>query len=114
MDPVRVGESEGPRARPHYMFIAAVFGCLAWLTNSILPSIVVHAAGDVYSLMRLWATGLPEWRVSPTPAPLIWESGPDAAFWGYLVAFIATCALAASAYVALANVARAARRSVLA
>lgn len=99
---------------PHYIFIAAVFGGLAWLTNSILPGIVVHAAGDVYSLTRLWATGQPEWQVSPTPAPLVWDTGPDAAFWGYLAAFVLASALAAFAYIALASVARNERHHALA
>ena len=44
--------------------------------------------------------------MTPTPPPLIWTSGPDAAFWGYLTAFILLAAVATGAYVMLAAAAR--------
>ena len=91
---------------PYYLAIAAIFGGLAWLTNSILPGIVLHAGGDVFSLTRLWATGQPEWQQTSTPPQLIWETGADAAFWGYLTAFILLGAAALWAYAALAAVVR--------
>lgn len=50
---------------PYYIGVAAVYGGLAWATNSILPPLVLHAGGDVLSLTRLLLTGLPEWQVSP-------------------------------------------------
>jgi membrane protease YdiL (CAAX protease family) len=72
---------------PYYLAITGIFGGIAWATNSIMPGIVLHAMGDVFSLTRLWATGQPEWQQT-APTPLIWESGPDAAFWGALIALI--------------------------
>src|SRR5688572_20641492 len=46
---------------PFYVAVAAIYGGLAYATNSILPGLVLHAVGDVFSLTRLWTTGQPEW-----------------------------------------------------
>jgi membrane protease YdiL (CAAX protease family) len=94
---------------PYYLAVAAVYGGLAYATNSILPAMVLHAGGDVLSLTRLWATGQPEWQVSAKPPALIWETGADAAFWGYVAAFVLLGTGAVWAYAALARAARAAR-----
>ena len=91
---------------PFYLAVAAIYGGLAYLTNSILPGLVLHAGGDVFSLTRLWATGQPEWQTSSTPPTLIWETGTDPAFWGYLAAFIFLGAAAVWAYASLASAAR--------
>ena len=91
---------------PFYLAVAAIYGGLAYLTNSILPGLVLHTGGDVFSLTRLWATGLPEWQTSSSPPPLIWETGTDPEFWAYLAAFIVVGAAASWAYAALASVAR--------
>jgi membrane protease YdiL (CAAX protease family) len=95
---------------PFYLAVAAVYGGLAYATNSILPGMVLHAGGDVFSLTRLWTTGQPEWQVSAKPPVLIWETGADAAFWGYVAAFLLLGSGAAWAYTALAGAARAPRR----
>lgn len=92
---------------PYYLAVVAVYGGLAYATNSILPGIVLHAGGDVFSLTRFWATGQPEWQLSAEPPALIWESGADAAFWGYIGAFVLLGAGAVWAYSALAGAARA-------
>jgi len=96
---------------PYYMFVAAVFGGLAWLTNSIWPGVVVHAIGDVFSLGRLWITGKPEWEMSTgsTPAALVWNGGVDATFWGNLAGLVVLGGFAVAAYVALASATRAER-----
>lgn len=94
---------------PYYLAVAAVYGGLAYATNSIWPSLVLHAGGDVFSLTRLWATGQPEWQLSSKPPQLVWETGADAAFWGYLTAFILVGAAAVWAYAALASATRAER-----
>ena len=91
---------------PFYMAVAATYGGLAYLTNSILPGLVLHAAGDVFSLTRLWVTGRPEWQGPSAPPQLIWESGPDAAFWGFLAALLVVGAAAVWAYATLAGVVR--------
>ncbi len=91
---------------PFYLAVTAVYGGLAWATNSILPGIVLHAGGDVFSLGRLWATGQPEWQLTPEPPALIWESGVDASFVLSVAAFAALGAGAVWAYVGLARAAR--------
>ena len=65
---------------PYYVAVAAVYGGLTWAANSILPALVLHAGGDVWSLGRLWLTGRPEWQLSPQAAGRIWDTGVDAAF----------------------------------
>jgi membrane protease YdiL (CAAX protease family) len=91
---------------PFYLAVVAIYGGLAYLTNSILPSLVLHAGGDVFSLTRLWITGQPEWQVSSKPPTLIWETGADAAFWGYLAALFILGGAAVWAYATLASVVR--------
>jgi membrane protease YdiL (CAAX protease family) len=49
---------------PYYVAVAAVYGGLTWATDSILPAVVLHSAGDVVVLTRWWATGLPEWQLT--------------------------------------------------
>ena len=65
---------------PYYVAVAAVYGGLTWAANSILPALVLHSGGDVWSLGRLWLTGRPEWQLSSTAAPLVRETGIDSAF----------------------------------
>lgn len=65
---------------PYYIAVAAVYGGLTWAANSILPSLVLHVAGDVWSLARLWMTGRPEWQLSSSQPSLIRETGVDRGF----------------------------------
>jgi membrane protease YdiL (CAAX protease family) len=65
---------------PYYIAVSAVYGGLTWATNSILPALLLHAGGDIWSLTRLWATGRPEWQLSTTPPQLVTENGVDASF----------------------------------
>src|SRR5260370_11300425 len=66
---------------PYYLAVAAVYGALAYLTNSILPSVVLHAGGNVLSAFDLFTRGRAEWQASPTPKAPIWGTGPGASFW---------------------------------
>lgn len=83
-----------------YMVFGAILGTVAYLTNSILPGVVLHAAGDAVRFLVVT-------RLGPnSPKTLIWESGPDASFWVSL-AVAATVGIAAVwAYRKLAVVAR--------
>ena len=65
---------------PYYVAVAAVYSAVTFAADSILPSLVLHAAGDVWSLTRLWVTGTPEWQIDAQPPPLIWQAGVDPAF----------------------------------
>jgi membrane protease YdiL (CAAX protease family) len=91
---------------PYYLFVAALYGMLAYATNSILPGIVLHAGGDVFVLTRWWLTGKGEWELSDKAPSLIWETGPDATFWAALTAFILFGSAAAWAFASLASGAR--------
>jgi membrane protease YdiL (CAAX protease family) len=84
---------------PYYIAVAAAYGGLTWAANSILPALVLHSGGDVWSLSRLWLTGRPEWQLSPEPGKLIWETGIDAGFLLSAVAFIVFVGLTWWAYV---------------
>jgi membrane protease YdiL (CAAX protease family) len=91
---------------PYYLAVAAIYGALAYLTNSILPSMVLHAGGNVLGGIDLLARGQAEWQASSSPASLIWETGTDASFWISCVAVIIVGALAIWAYATLAGVTR--------
>lgn len=73
---------------PYYLAIGAIYGVLTWRTGSVLPSMVLHAGGNALDGLLVLKLGLPH------PAPLIWESGADAAFWRN-VGLGVVCALAA-------------------
>jgi membrane protease YdiL (CAAX protease family) len=91
---------------PYYLAVAAIYGTLAYLTNSIWPGVVLHAGGNMFVALDFFARGQSEWQASATPAPLIWESGPDASFWLSAVGALIVGAAAVAAYSALAAVAR--------
>jgi membrane protease YdiL (CAAX protease family) len=86
---------------PFYLFAAAVYGLIAHATNSIIPGVVLHAAGDVFVLTRWWLTGQGEWQLTQETPRLVWETGPDAAFWGALAAFIVLGGIAAFVFAGL-------------
>jgi hypothetical protein len=77
---------------PYYIAVTAVYGGITSAANSILPALVLHTAGDVWSLTRLWLTGAPEWQAA-TPAQQIWTSGVDR---GFVVAVLALVSLLAA------------------
>jgi len=83
---------------PFYIAVAAVYGALAYFTDSTLPSMVLHAGGNMFSAFDLFTRGRSEWQLSTAPRPLIWETGPDAVFWGNLAALVIVGALAVWAY----------------
>jgi membrane protease YdiL (CAAX protease family) len=92
---------------PYYVGVAAVYGGLAYATNSILPPLVLHAGGDVLSLTRLLVTGRAEWQVSASaPPPLVWNTGLDADFIRPVIVFVVLGTAAVWAYTALARAAR--------
>jgi membrane protease YdiL (CAAX protease family) len=73
---------------PYYIAVSVMYGGLTWAANSILPALAFHVSGNVWSLTRLWVTGRPEWQLSRTAPPLIWEVGPDTAFFVTGTAFL--------------------------
>jgi membrane protease YdiL (CAAX protease family) len=91
---------------PYYLAVAAIYGALAYLTNSILPCVVLHATGNVLGGIELLARGRSEWQASSTPDPLIWETGTDASFGVSCVGLMVVGAAVVWAYRTLATVVR--------
>jgi len=84
---------------PYYIAVSAVYGGLTWAANSILPAVVLHAGGDVWSLGRLWLTGRPEWQMSVGSPALVWETGVDTSFLILIGVFAVLAGLTAWAYI---------------
>jgi membrane protease YdiL (CAAX protease family) len=91
---------------PYYVLVAAIYGALAYLTNSILPSMVLHTGGNFVGGIVLLIRGHREWQASSSPAPLVWETGADMSFWVSGVGVLIVGAAAVWAYAWLAAVAR--------
>ncbi len=91
---------------PYYVAVAAVYGSLAYFTDSTLPSMTLHMGGNIFSAFDLFARGRSEWQLSTAQPKLIWETGPDAAFIGNVVAFIMVSALTVCAFAGLARAAQ--------
>jgi hypothetical protein len=79
---------------PYYVTVAAIYGSVAYLTNSIFPGMVLHAGGDVLSGSDLLLRGHSEWQSSSGPSASIWQTGIDAPF---LVSFAVTVVVGAAA-----------------
>jgi len=88
---------------PYYVAVAAVYGSLAYFTDSTLPSMTFHAGGNMLSAFDLFTRGRSEWRLSPEQPKLIWETGPDAAFAGTVVALLVFSALTVWTFAGLAR-----------
>jgi membrane protease YdiL (CAAX protease family) len=83
---------------PYYIAVAAVYGGLTWAANSILPALVMHSGGDVWSLGRLWLTGRPEWQLSAAAPRLVGETGVDTAFLVAAASLVLLTSLTIAAY----------------
>jgi membrane protease YdiL (CAAX protease family) len=88
---------------PYYVAVAAIYGTVTYLTNSILPAIVLHTAGNIYSNLDLWLRGRAEWQAAKSPAELVWQAGADQQFWISSAALGVFTALAIAAYLYLAR-----------
>jgi hypothetical protein len=69
---------------------------------------VLHGGGNLLSAVDLFTRGRSEWQLSAAPTPLVWETGPDAAFLANAAALLVVGAAAVWAYVGLYRAARAA------
>lgn len=87
---------------PYYVAVAAIYGVVAFLTDSIWPAIVLHTAGNLYSNTDLLLHGKAEWQASAGTSELVWSTGVDHAFAMTLAAFLAVSAVAWLAYRGLA------------
>ena len=97
-----------PLLWPYYVAVAALYGTVTSLTRSILPAIVLHSGGNLYSNVDLWLHGQAEWQSAAMRAPLVWQSGADAAFLVSVAAVLAAALATAWAFRRLAGACRAA------
>lgn len=97
---------------PYYLAVATVYGLLAAATNSTFPSMVLHAGGNVFSAVSLFAGGRSEWQLTAVPPPSIWQAGVDASFLANLAALAVVGTATAVAYRALFQAAGVSRAAV--
>jgi len=93
----------------YYLAVAAVYGGLAYATNSTLPSMILHTGGNIFSAFSLFAEGRSEWQLGTGKPTLVWNSGIDAGFVVNVILFLAVSAGTWIAYKALISAGRAAR-----
>jgi membrane protease YdiL (CAAX protease family) len=91
---------------PYYVAVAAIYGTATYLSQSILPAVVLHTGGNLYSNIDLWLHGQAEWQASSGPSKLVWKTGADASFWNASIALLIVSAATVWAYFKLRNVAR--------
>jgi len=91
---------------PYYVAVAAIYGTVTHLTKSILPAVVLHTAGNLYSNLDLWIHGQAEWQAPSTSTPLIWKTGVDPAFWTASAVLAIVAAVTVGAYFMLGRAAR--------
>jgi len=91
---------------PYYVAVAAIYGTVTYLTGSILPAVVLHTGGNVYSNLDLWLHGQAEWQAPAGEKLLLWTTGPDRALWFEAGAFVIVTAMMLIAYRVLARAAR--------
>jgi membrane protease YdiL (CAAX protease family) len=91
---------------PYYVAVAAIYGTVTYLTKSILPAVVLHTGGNLYSNLDLWLHGHAEWQAASGSTALIWKTGTDAPFWISIMALVALVAATVWAYVRLAAASR--------
>jgi membrane protease YdiL (CAAX protease family) len=88
---------------PYYLGVATTFGTMAYLTNSILPGMVLHVSAVVLDGLGKLATAEQSANAAPVAIATIWETGADASFWMSCVAVIVVGTAAVAAYIALAH-----------
>jgi membrane protease YdiL (CAAX protease family) len=59
---------------PYYVAVAAIYGTITYLAKSILPAIVLHTAGNIYSNLDLWLHGRAEWQAG-AESGIAWPAG---------------------------------------
>jgi membrane protease YdiL (CAAX protease family) len=91
---------------PYYVAVAAIYGTVTHLTKSILPAVVLHTAGNLYSNLDLWIHGQAEWQTASSSSILIWKTGVDLAFWTASGGLAIVAAAMVWAYFGLARAAR--------
>ena len=90
---------------PYYLAVAAIYGAVTFLSKSILPAVVLHTGGNLYSNLDLWLHGEAEWQApaaaAASGAPLGWIS----------IALVLAAAATACAFAGLVRASRSMPRS---
>jgi hypothetical protein len=81
-----------------YFFVDMMLGGLAYLTKSIIPSVVVHAVGILVFFTLVWP--------QDPHRTLIWDTGADTWFWLNVAQAIIFTILAILAFRQLARITR--------
>ena len=82
-----------------YLFVDAMFGVTAYLTDSIVPGIAIHAAGLLTFFALIWPYDPGRLRVA--------EAGADGWFWAHVAQAAVFAGLAALAFRRVAGISRA-------
>ena len=89
---------------PYYVAVAAIYGTVTYFAKSIVPAVLLHTSGNIYSNLDLWLHGQAEWQAPAGATGLIWETGTDASFWISSISLLVVGAATAWACVRLARV----------
>ncbi|MBZ5636019.1 MAG: CPBP family intramembrane metalloprotease [Acidobacteriia bacterium] len=90
---------------PYYVAVAAIYCIITHIAESILPAIVLHTAGNLYSNFDLYLHGQAEWQAPALQAASIWVTGLDTSFWFSVATLVGVTGFVALAYSALRNAA---------
>jgi hypothetical protein len=81
-----------------YLLVDGMLGALAYVTGSVRPGIVVHAAGLALFFAVIWP--------QDAHRQLIWSDGADAGFWLSVAQSLVFAALGGLAFLRLTRLAR--------
>jgi len=87
-----------------FFLVGVVFGVTAYLTQSILPGIAMHIVGDATFFVFVWP--------HDNEHRLIWQGGPDLAFWVAIAQASVFTALAVAAFYRLSRLTSDERRPI--
>jgi membrane protease YdiL (CAAX protease family) len=88
---------------PYLIGAGVVYGAVAYLTDSIVPGMVLHTVGDVFLGFVAVMSGGSEWRGMAAAQPLVRDTGIDAEFALGVAGFLATAILSVFAFLSLAR-----------
>ncbi len=90
---------------PYYVTVAAIYGAVTYLTRSILPAVVLHTGGNLYSNLALWLSGRAEWQAASGPAAPLREPASSLNLWEMTAALLVLIPATLWAYGRLARAA---------
>jgi membrane protease YdiL (CAAX protease family) len=91
---------------PYYLAVAAIYGAVTHWSRSIVPAVVLHTVGNLYSNLDLWTHGRAEWQASAGSSALIGQTGADRSLWISVATLVVVAGLMSGAFFMLARAAR--------